>query len=350
MQAVIRSSAAILARGLRALPVALFFLLVLLFHGLSEAALRPTVVDAPTVRGAAVADAQEGVLRFTSAAGATVRLRISPDPDEILNPAYDGTLHPFARDTVEQALRGIAPLRGDDLAVRFYCLPGLPVDVGGSFCVGNEIFLSPALAPGPTSVVASTVVHELGHVVHNLRLEPRGGRGWDLYRRLRELDPQIHHATASHRNRPREIFAEDFRRLFGGPQADYSGSHENHDLADPAGVDGLREFFEGVLAGAYQSRGPLARVSNHPNPFNPRTTIVVQLRPEQVVLGGSVRVDVFDVRGRRVRSLGERPVAETLRISWDGTDDRGRRIASGRYSYRVQVEGESVVGPMTLLQ
>lgn len=350
MQPVIRSSITFLGWVVRALPAVLFFLLVLLFHDLSQAALRSSVVDAATVRDAAVTDAVDGVLRFTSGGGTTVRMVVSPDPAEILNPAYDGRLHPFGRDQVEEALRGMNPLPGNELSVRVYCLPGLPIDVGASFCVGDEVFLSPALASPPTEIVASTVAHELGHAVHHLRLPEDPSRGWELYRRLRGLRPEIHHEGAAHRDRPREIFAEDFRRLFGGTRADYSGSHENHDLIDPARVPGLREFFEGVFSGAYSDRRPLARVSNHPNPFNPRTTIVVGLRPEQVILGSSVRVDVFDVRGRLVRSLGEWPVAETLRVRWDGTDDRGRRIASGRYSYRVQLDGESVVGSMVLLQ
>ena len=44
-------------------------------------------------------------------------------------------------------------------------------------------------------------------------------------------------------NRPHEIFAEDFRALFGGPTANYSGTIENPGLVHPGAVPGLAAFF-----------------------------------------------------------------------------------------------------------
>lgn len=72
---------------------------------------------------------------------------------------------------------------------------------------------------------------------------------------------------------------------------------------------------------------------NHPNPFNPSTTINYQI-PDDV---GSVRfsLNVYDIRGRMVRTLDEgMKGAGTYSVFWDGTDSRGRQVSSGVYFYR----------------
>lgn len=78
----------------------------------------------------------------------------------------------------------------------------------------------------------------------------------------------------------------------------------------------------------------LARFSleqNVPNPFNPATTIRFTV-PEAC----HVRLDIFDVAGRRVRSLIDNPFrAGRFHAVWDGTNDGGRRVASGVYFYRL---------------
>ena len=73
-----------------------------------------------------------------------------------------------------------------------------------------------------------------------------------------------------------------------------------------------------------------------PNPFNPSTTVVFVL-PRA---GVEARVDVFDLRGQRVRVLfdGSAPAAE-LRLRWDGRDEHGNRVASGVYLTRATAPG-----------
>jgi hypothetical protein len=67
---------------------------------------------------------------------------------------------------------------------------------------------------------------------------------------------------------------------------------------------------------------------NAPNPFNPRTMIKYTLAS-----AGPVRVDVYDVDGRRVRTLVEaaRMAAGGHDVVWDGTNDHGARVGSGVY-------------------
>ncbi len=71
---------------------------------------------------------------------------------------------------------------------------------------------------------------------------------------------------------------------------------------------------------------------NFPNPFNPSTTISFDL-PEDV----NVRVDIFDVAGRKIRALVNEPkIAGSYGVIWNGNDDNGRPVASGLYVYRIQ--------------
>ena len=72
---------------------------------------------------------------------------------------------------------------------------------------------------------------------------------------------------------------------------------------------------------------------NHPNPFNPSTTISYQI-PEDAV---NVRfsLNVYDLRGRLVRSLDQgMKGAGTYSVFWDGSDNHGRQVSSGVYFYR----------------
>ncbi len=71
--------------------------------------------------------------------------------------------------------------------------------------------------------------------------------------------------------------------------------------------------------------------TNYPNPFNPSTTIRFDL-PE----AGRVRLIVYNTLGQEVRHLvNGRMEAGRHRVEWDGTNDRGVRISSGIYIYRM---------------
>ena len=74
---------------------------------------------------------------------------------------------------------------------------------------------------------------------------------------------------------------------------------------------------------------------NHPNPFNPLTTIPFALsKPGRPVLR------IFDIAGRQVRTLlqGERYDAGPGQVTWNGRDDSGKVLPSGVYFYRLDVQ------------
>ncbi|MFQ5599575.1 MAG: M1 family aminopeptidase [Candidatus Krumholzibacteriia bacterium] len=85
---------------------------------------------------------------------------------------------------------------------------------------------------------------------------------------------------------------------------------------------------------------------NRPNPFNPLTRIRFGLaRPSEVL------VQIYDARGSLVRTLLDtRRVAGTHEIIWTGVDQRGERVASGLYFYRLETDSQSFTKKMLLLQ
>lgn len=73
---------------------------------------------------------------------------------------------------------------------------------------------------------------------------------------------------------------------------------------------------------------------NHPNPFNPSTTIEFQLPRSSFVT-----LDIYDILGRQVNSL----VSEFLspgfkQVVWDGCDANGAPVSSGVYFYRLTTD------------
>ena len=85
---------------------------------------------------------------------------------------------------------------------------------------------------------------------------------------------------------------------------------------------------------------------NYPNPFNPSTVIEYSLGRE-----GPVTLTVTDAAGRKVRTLVQgRMAAGEYSVVWDGTDEAGRRVASGAYVYRLRGSGEVRGRVMTLLK
>jgi flagellar hook assembly protein FlgD len=78
-----------------------------------------------------------------------------------------------------------------------------------------------------------------------------------------------------------------------------------------------------------------ARVDIHPNPFNP-TTMVTFVLPES----GQTSFEIFDVRGRLVRTLVEGSYGVgPHRVPWDGRDNQGESLASGVYFGKLTLPG-----------
>jgi endonuclease I len=92
---------------------------------------------------------------------------------------------------------------------------------------------------------------------------------------------------------------------------------------------------------------PAARIAAiHPNPFNPSTSIDLELPA-----AGPVQVDIFGLDGRLVRTLlhETRPAGEVV-LRWNGLDDNGLRVSSGPYFCRLRSGGATDTRKLLLLK
>ena len=80
---------------------------------------------------------------------------------------------------------------------------------------------------------------------------------------------------------------------------------------------------------------------NYPNPFNPTTTISYRLAK-----AGKVRLEVFDVTGRKVRTLvREKQPSGAYKVTFNA-----QALSSGLYIYRLRQNGNQRFGRMVLLK
>jgi hypothetical protein len=79
------------------------------------------------------------------------------------------------------------------------------------------------------------------------------------------------------------------------------------------------------------SSSPIQIGQNHPNPFDRSTGISLSLDRDD-----HVRLEIFDVSGRKVRTLQDGMLAAGAhQIVWDGSTDEGLAATAGTYFYRV---------------
>jgi len=87
-------------------------------------------------------------------------------------------------------------------------------------------------------------------------------------------------------------------------------------------------------------------LGNYPNPFNPYTEISYFLAEN-----ARVKVEIYNLRGQKVITLLDKWQTEGLKtIRWNGKDLSGKRVSSGVYFYRVQVNDKSETKKMALIK
>jgi flagellar hook assembly protein FlgD len=92
---------------------------------------------------------------------------------------------------------------------------------------------------------------------------------------------------------------------------------------------------------------PLTLHQNHPNPFNPSTTIGYYLPVDS-----PVTLEVYDSSGRLVARLlnAAKQAKGTHSVTWNGADAQGRGSSSGVYFYRLTSGKETISKKMVLLR
>jgi len=86
--------------------------------------------------------------------------------------------------------------------------------------------------------------------------------------------------------------------------------------------------------------------ANYPNPFNPVTNINFD-----IAKSGKVTIDIYNIRGQKVRSLiDDTYEVGRYNVQWNGTDDTGRDVSSGVYFYMMKAEDYNQIRRMLLMK
>jgi len=105
-----------------------------------------------------------------------------------------------------------------------------------------------------------------------------------------------------------------------------------------------------LYGGSAQAELPkaFALSRNMPNPFNPSTTISYTVPENENI---RVTLEVFNMRGMRLRKLvDEERGPGVYSVIWDGTDEKGARVSSGVYFYRLRAGDFVKVRKMVLIK
>jgi len=87
-------------------------------------------------------------------------------------------------------------------------------------------------------------------------------------------------------------------------------------------------------------------LNNYPNPFNLSTTINYSLSKD-----GLVKLSIYNIRGQLVTKLVTNPQTKgTYKVTWNGTDQTGKRVSPGLYFYRIETNGKTLTNKMILLK
>jgi len=132
-------------------------------------------------------------------------------------------------------------------------------------------------------------------------------------------------------------------------------------LTNPPG-DGYEDYFHHVYVGIYtndfSSSGNASTIDhsyipetfileqNHPNPFNPVTTLRYNL-PEDAM----VNITIYDMKGREVSTLvSNQQNAGFKSVQWNATNNKGAPVSAGLYMYTMEVGQFRQTKKMVLLK
>ncbi len=128
----------------------------------------------------------------------------------------------------------------------------------------------------------------------------------------------------------------------GGAAANWQGGAD-----ESWGLDNLTVTLDSGSSAVPRSAAGARLLGNAPNPFNPSTVIAYDLPAG----GATVRLDVYDVAGRLVRTLvdGAQQGGRQTAV-WDGRGPDGRMQPAGVYCYRLVGAGVDITRKMMMVK
>ena len=123
-----------------------------------------------------------------------------------------------------------------------------------------------------------------------------------------------------------------------------NGIHTKNDLMQSymdylTGNTAVEEYAEDLIG--------VQLLSISPNPFSKLTNISFEVDSRQKSV---VSIRMYDISGRLVKSFASLPSAlGPMPITWDGTDDSGRRVSSGTYIVRITTDQGAINRTVVLI-
>ena len=98
---------------------------------------------------------------------------------------------------------------------------------------------------------------------------------------------------------------------------------------------------------------PIAVVSSssinvYPNPFNPQTSIVLNMTETDKL--HPVSVGIYNVKGQLVKTLADNEIVNHSTFVWNGTDSNGNLTSSGLYFVKANTSTSSITKKMLMLK
>jgi hypothetical protein len=122
---------------------------------------------------------------------------------------------------------------------------------------------------------------------------------------------------------------------------------------DPDGVHTAQYQLFVPVDAQNQVLPPQGSISVHPNPFNPNTEIRFQISDSRQ--REHATIEIFNSKGQKVRKLEMRNEGLEMKrdlsysLTWNGTNDAGKPVASGVYYARLAVGGMHLAQTKMLL-
>jgi hypothetical protein len=121
-------------------------------------------------------------------------------------------------------------------------------------------------------------------------------------------------------------------------------------LSTGAGGIVINEVLSDPAADNPQLPTEIHLLQNYPNPFNNETLIRFTV-PESYPFSTEVRLTIFNSLGQKIITLASgRYFPGTIKIRWDGRDERGNRVASGFYAAQLIIDQRQKTHRLVLLR
>jgi hypothetical protein len=89
-------------------------------------------------------------------------------------------------------------------------------------------------------------------------------------------------------------------------------------------------------------------VSAYPNPFNPSTTIALNIPAQDA--GKAMFAGIYNARGQLVKTLVDNQVTQQQDFTWDGSDNTGATMGSGLYFVKVATASSTTMHKIMMIK